>query len=399
MSRTRFFVSFALLLLVYGAPDLASACGSLASPSEVDFDATVDAQRAFVRIGPDRMATHLQISARNAGEEFAWVLPVPEGADLAVGNPDLFDELRGETRPELTVEVSFSNDSEGCGFGSTGSAGASEAEPKSVGAVEHVEGGRIGDYTYDIIDSSEADAATRWLEDHGYAVGETLDSQLGRYLNRGMNIAAIQLAGQAREVQAPDPLVVRTSAPEDGEIRYPLALSRASAPETTSLVMYVMASGRYRLGLDAETNYQDILRTLAAQELRVGLEPDYTAAVDAQVDQGPVWLTEYAHPFQEVTCIRHGDGCPPAITEQLDGDWADGGPYLTRLFARIPRADLRDLTVRPDDRDENVRPTRGADFESDEVEDELPDRPDAGGTVDASVMLLVILLLVGRRRR
>lgn len=132
MPRTRFFVSFALLLLVYGAPDLASACGSLTSPSEVDFDATVDAQRAFVRIGPDRMATHLQISARNAGEEFAWVLPVPEGADLGVGDPDLFDELREETRPELTVEVSFSDDSEGCGFGSSGSTSSPTTRPPST---------------------------------------------------------------------------------------------------------------------------------------------------------------------------------------------------------------------------------------------------------------------------
>lgn len=393
----RLSVCIVVVAAVYGLPDLAHACGGLApAETEVETAPTIDAQRAFVRVGDEKMRTHLQMSARRAGDDFAWVLPVAAGSDLEVGDPELFEALREETSPEVEVTVQFTgSESEGCGFGSSPQGTASEGPGQSTGPVEHVEGGRIGDYTYDIIDSTDTQAATQWLEDNGYAVDETLDEQLGRYLDRGMHIAAVQLTGGADEVQTPDPLVVESAPPADGRFGYPLALSRASAPERTSLVLYVLAAGRYRLALDGQTNYREVGQWLGRQQIRTDRSPDYTAAVDAAGDGGPVWLTEYARSLDDSDCYR-GANCPSAIDDQLSGSWGEGGPFLTRLFARFPRADLQDLTVRPTDHDRTVNPNHRARY----TDEQLPElMPDAGRSVDASVILLALFMLVGRRRR
>lgn len=327
--NTPALLAFSLVVTALAAPTLApapaSACGAF-FPSVTASNAAIDAQRALFVWRDKTVDMHLQLVAATDGGDFAWILPVPDQPTLALGDAAIFDALDAIATP--TIEIVRDSGGGGGGFCGSDAAGGDLGQPR--GGVQHFGGGTLGDYTWDLIAGQTAEAVEAWLTDNDYAVPDGFADVAEAYTS--MRFLAVRLSADAGD-DALDltPLVVTVERPADGRLVFPLGFSRMSAPATTPLVLYTLADKRYRVANAASVE----VATVGA-ELRALAEDDLSATYDDAVDGltaaagGRMVVTEFAGAVE---------------VADLLGLAADEAPYLTRLYARVGRADLDDLVI------------------------------------------------------
>lgn len=356
------FASALALSLVLAAP-AARPCGAFI-PDSVTSNVAVDAQRALLVLHERTVDMHLQLTADTDGSSFAWVLPVPGVPTLALGDPAVFDALDELTTPRITAPAASSS---GGGFcGSADDAGGLRGD---TGGVQHFGGGALGDYSWDIVGGTDAAAVAAWLTDHGYVLPDGFDTIVSAY--DGMNFLAVRLDPEARAEGLPlAPLVVTVERPGDSRLLFPLGVSRLSANAITPVIIYTLADQRYRVANAASAELGAVGGELRA---RLGAHEsfDYEAAVDAMTARGGgrLVITEHAQ--------EHDPADVPAALAAVMGEDAR---YVTRLFARVPRAALEDLVIT-------------FAFEGGDVDSTLV--VDAGGGGAANLAWAFIGLLVG----
>lgn len=329
----RIFVALAALLgaaaaIGANAPP-AEACGGV-FPTVVSQELGVDAQRALMVVHRLEMDVHVQLAATHGGEDFAWVIPVPDVPTLSIGDDAIFDALEAETRPSVTLARGDSGGGSLCG-----DAAGVDAGSNGISGVTRFSGGTVGDYTYDVIGGDSANAILKWLDDNGYVVPDDAEPILQGYADLHMRFVAVRLTAAGDRADDLAPLVMRLPTPGGRRFRYPLDILSIGAAARNPVVVWVLADKRYRV-----SNYGSIDVDTVATELRArddaGEEPDYGAAIDDLTDAGGgrLFVTEYAAPLDATQL-------PPALAALVD----DEAFYLTRLHARIPRAALGDAIV------------------------------------------------------
>lgn len=320
----------------------ARPCGAFFA-TEVDQNLALDAQRALMVVGEDRIDLHLQLVADPGGADFSWVLPVPKSPDLALGDAAIFDALEAATRPTVTIVGGSSSGGGFCGSAADAKGGLG---PNGQG-VTHFGGGTLGDYTYDIVGGGDGAALEAWLTDKGYRVPEELDQAISPYLAASVFVA-VRLSASAERMDL-RPLVVSYTRPFGASLGYAFAIGKLSTPTSAPFVLWVLADKRYRIA-----NYGSIEVSRVGQAMRDrGL--DYAGAVSALTSEatGRLAIVEFAHDISDHTTLVSalGDAVGP------------GTSYLTRLYGDIPRDAMEDLVltfaVDAPDVDHEVEVSRG----------------------------------------
>ena len=186
----------------------------------------------------------LQTSYRGPAEDFAWIVPVP-GLPPAGGvfapDPWFIDMAFTLTQVHSTTDLRMQAQQTGPGFAG-GLAHEGVAGGGTLGRVTLHRRMVAGDYDAAVLSASDEQALRQWLAAGGYAVSEVAADAFAHYISRGWYFVALKVRpGVARarmlltDVQ---PIAIRFPTER---LTYPLYISRASAPERTSLSLIVLA--------------------------------------------------------------------------------------------------------------------------------------------------------------
>ncbi|MFI6102708.1 DUF2330 domain-containing protein [Streptomyces sp. NPDC051310] len=217
-------------------PDRASRIGVQRETSVVHWDARSRTEQIVMRF-----------SVRGTAREAAWIMPVPGRADVELGDPYLFEELRELTAPEHRTRHYFwprSGDWPFGGGGDSAAAPAPGAAPDAAAPPVGVVGReRLGDFDVARLTATDPDALRDWLDDNGFELPERLSGELRPYVEQKWEYVAVRLAPEERGAAlygTLDPLRITFTSERPV---YPMRLSRlATTPQ--SLGLYVLSEHR-----------------------------------------------------------------------------------------------------------------------------------------------------------
>jgi hypothetical protein len=354
-------------------PTIAAACGMLAEPQLVsNGPAEFAAQTVLVHRRADAVQTHVRLTVAPGAEQFSWILPTPAGATLALGDNALFDALQVFAAPRVFI----TRDSSGGGGCSDASRGADDGA-----GIDRVVVGQLGEYDYAIISSGDAAAVAAWLSDNDYQVPSGAAEALQPYADAGLDFIGVKLARITEGgTDRLTPLVI--SSPDDSTALpvYPLGLSAVSTGRVLPVVVYVIGPRRARVEGVAERTVVDVADALGASAFYT-----YPDAVDGlTAEQGEALFVT------EAVIEDWGDAAPAPLNTLYEE-----GAILTRLHARLAPEQVTDLRLgwHPEGR-ALVSPVQNRFIGS--TNDGCRA---AGGAQGVSVLLMLALLGVLRRRR
>jgi hypothetical protein len=183
----------------------------------------------------------MSFNVAGSSDKAAWVMPVPSGADVSLGDTEVFDELGRLTAPRVEYRDSWLPTFT---WLSAGAASTPETAGSPPGASVNVLGRqRIGPFDVTRLASDDAVALAKWLADKGFPHPHGLDDNLAPYIADRWQIVAIQLApAEQGESLTGDLQPLRLSFRSDTVV-YPMRLSRsATTPQTVDL--YIVAGHR-----------------------------------------------------------------------------------------------------------------------------------------------------------
>jgi hypothetical protein len=357
------------LMLALVSPAL--PCGMF-FPSTLESPSSMNAQHVLLVWKEATIDMHVQVVASGGAESFAWVLPVAENPQVALGSNDVFADLQTYTAPLIHFpEPSPSGGGGGCG--AVDAAGANFKAGGDLQGVLSLATGELGNYSYDVVKASSADEMIQWLTAEGYAIPEGSAAALTPYVSAGMAFLWARLKPDTTEEEllSLDPLVLTVPRPVNSQLMFPLALSASSGDKTMETKIFTLAEKRYRASNYGSTE----LQTFANFVLQEGWF-DYNEALDELTRQsaGKLMLTEFAKD------LRTQSDVPDSISALM----GDQSFYLTRLHARTPVENLTDAIL-----------TFAADAA--EVNNEVTASHNTAPAALPAALLLV--LLFGRRRR
>ncbi|GAA2438249.1 DUF2330 domain-containing protein [Streptomyces macrosporus] len=249
--RRRALAVVALLLLAQSVsllrPAYACGCGGM-----VPADGTtigVRDETSVVRWDGRTEEIVMRLTVDGDASEAAWIMPVPDRADVGLGDRELFGELTAVTAPARETRRYFWPRSGDWPLdGEDGvTAGAPEGAAPEVDVVGRE---RLGPFDVARLAATDSGALDAWLRDNGFRLPDRLAAELEPYVERKWEYVAVRLApeedgagdGAPRQALggALDPLRITFAA--DRPV-YPMRLSRA-ARTPQSLRLYVLAPHR-----------------------------------------------------------------------------------------------------------------------------------------------------------
>lgn len=292
----------------------ASACGGCFVPQDQG-GSVVTEHRMALSVSQDQTVLWDQIRYQGDPKEFAWILPVRPGTRVEVGQGEWIGALEAATRPTVVPPpgqaarprtsggVGRSYRGAGCALagcsaeeqsyaaeedGTPSAAGASETEAPLPPPVSVLAEDVAGPYETAIVKSDDPAALTEWLAAHEYKVPEAMGPVLADYVRDGFDFVAIRLRPGAG-VRAMQPVRIVTPG---ADARLPLRMVAAGTGAKVSLLLFVVAEGRYR-----PTSYPEgrvDLSALAWNQAtsRSNLSELTQAALER--GDGRSWITEYA---------------------------------------------------------------------------------------------------------
>lgn len=244
-ARRALVVVCALLLTQLGsliAPAYACGCGAMVPGRQSTMG--VDRETSVVRWDGTTEQIVMRFTVNGNAPEAAWIMPVPNRAEVELGDPDLFGELDDLTAPEYRTRHYFWPRADDWPFASD-DVGASAGAPPGAGAppVGVVGRERLGDFDVARLTATDPGALRTWLETNGFDLPADLATGLRPYVGQKWEYVAVRLAPRERGATLGgtlDPL--RLSFASDRLI-YPMRLSRL-ADQPQSLGLYVLADHR-----------------------------------------------------------------------------------------------------------------------------------------------------------
>lgn len=334
--------SLAFTFIASATADPARPCGAF-FPTRAEQNLAIDAQRALMIVGEDRIDLHLQLAADSGDADFAWVVPVPKAPELALGDAAIFDALEAATRP--TVTFTGGSDSGGgfCGSAADAKGGLGRNDQ----GIDHFGGGTLGGYTYDIVGGGDGEALETWLTEKGYRVPDSFDEAIAPYLSASVFVA-VRLTARAETADL-QPLVISYARPFGASLGYAFAIGRLSTPSSAPFVLWVLADKRYRIANYGAVEVDRVASTMRDRAL------DYAGAVSALTNEagGRLAIVEFARDIS----------ADSALVSALGDAVGDSTRYLTRLYGDIPKDAMEDLVltfaVDAPDVDNEVEVSRG----------------------------------------
>jgi len=306
--RITCLTAFALLTTV-AAPRVAEACGGCfhepePNPSE---STVVTGHRMVLSVSQQQTVLWDQITYAGNPEEFAWVLPVKEGARLEVGSDAFIDVLAAATNTTIgqpTVVCNsgggdFVGGDDGGGFGcgcsaddsagtfDEGGGGRYEEPPPDVNVVSQ---GTVGPYETVTLSTEVPGALDDWMDAHGYNVPEEIQPIIDDYVAEGFDFIALRLIpGNAVSQMQP----VRVITPGAG-FTLPLRMVAAGTGMSTAISLFVIGEGRYE-AMNFANTIVDPADTVWDFDTSSSNYSELRAEALAAND-GLTWLTSFARP-------------------------------------------------------------------------------------------------------
>ncbi len=217
------------------APAQACACGALVTDSA----ANINAETAFVVMADGReridMVMHLDGEASTA----AWIMPLPPGGKVSLGDKDVFDRLKQLTTPRPRHVLQFLPDFRGGGPRS----GTDNSKAGAAPGVQVVDVQTVGPFEVTTLQGTSAAAVNDWLETNGFPTRHEVEPTFQEYLDAGWQITATRLTPGDDSAALSNGLdSLRMEFPTTEPI-YPIKLSR-HAQTRQGVRLFVLADHR-----------------------------------------------------------------------------------------------------------------------------------------------------------
>ncbi|HEX8796731.1 MAG TPA: DUF2330 domain-containing protein [Polyangiaceae bacterium] len=300
--RARFFLGSSILAALAAATALlparpARACGGCfhPPPPPMQVATVITGHRMAFSISPQQSVLWDQIEYSGSPSDFAWVLPVHQGAQLQLSHDEFFAALDALTTPVITGPTpECGSSSNGPGFGCSSSSNASGASPADFGGsgggsgVQVINQGVVGPYDTVTLRSTNPNALYDWLVANKYDVPASTRPIIDAYVAEKFDFIALRLA-PGEGVQAMQPVRVVTPG---ASLSLPLRMVAAGAGANVGITLWVISDGRYEM-----QNFPN--GTVDASKLVWEHAQNLSnySALAAQVMQGSggrTWLTEFA---------------------------------------------------------------------------------------------------------
>ncbi|MBK6695568.1 MAG: DUF2330 domain-containing protein [Myxococcales bacterium] len=375
----------------------ARACGGCFHAATDTSTSFVTDHRMVLSVSTTQSVLWDQVKYTGDPSEFAWVLPVREGAQVELAQDAWIETLDVATRPSVKgpdVSCGGGGGGGGCGLSmsSMDTAASGAAAPNGDGnftsgaGVEVVSQKVIGPYESVVIRSSRGDAIHLWLRINGFAVPDSIQPILGRYTTEGFDFLALKLRPNAG-TRAMRP--VRVVFP-GASATLPLRMVAAGIGAKVGLTLFVITEGRYRPKNFPEVFVDRDSLAWNFNEKRSNYRELAEAALARGGDRG--WLTEYAgKPFDRATRPTLGPTYQPTV-----GGAALSGPLddvYTAACRRVPEspacAPRPFVTVNPVDAatPDDAGVAQAGDASADASDDAAASPVDGGHAADASTVV------------
>jgi hypothetical protein len=311
-----------MLALVSGVRD-ADACGGCFHPSTESGSSVITDHRMVFKISTTETILWDQVRYAGDPREFAWVLPVREGARVELSRDEWISALDGATRTTVTGPEIFCNAQPsgrggssssssrssgggggggGCGGGASddtwsapasntdesGSSGSSGRSFAGNEQVEVVSQSVIGPYQAVTIRAAQGQGITEWLTTNGFAIPKEVVPVVDAYTRERFDFIALRLKPGAG-VRAMRPVRVVTPG---ADTSMPLRMVTAGVGARVGLTLWVIGEGRYHTANfpDAPIDWSKL--AWRGNENRSNLSELQRVALEANGGRG--WVTEAA---------------------------------------------------------------------------------------------------------
>ena len=293
----------------------AHACGGcFAPPSE---KTVVTDHRMALSISPQQTVLWDQIRYSGDPREFAWVLPVRDGATVELSRDDWFSALDASTQPIVYGPTPRGN--VGCALGGCGSSAeaSGSAAPDPVQVLRQTV---VGPYETVTLRSTDPAALSKWLQGHGYSIPTNVVPVIDAYVKEGFDFIALRLLPDCN-VRSMKPVRIVTPGADP---TLPLRMVAAGVGAYVGLTLYVIGEGRYHPDNfpDAKVDYAQLTWD------RTQSRSNYQELTQAAMAQGGnrAWLTEYANQPQLYATSYYGSSPNPTLFDAYYGLCGAGIP-------------------------------------------------------------------------
>lgn len=261
----------------------AGACGGCFAPRESV--TVVTDHRMALSVSTTQTVLWDQIHYSGDPAEFAWVLPVRQGARVELSRDEWFQALEQTTAP---VVYGPTQNRAGCALGGCSADSTSASTAAGGGGVQVLADKTVGPYETVTLRSTDPNALSSWLLEHGYDIPTSIEPVIADYVAKGFDFIALRLVPGCN-VRSMQPVRIVTPG---ADASLPLRMIGAGAGAKVGLTLYVIGEGRYHTKNfpDAVVDWSQ-LDWIAAEN-----RSNYTELTTAAMGQaeGRAWLTEYA---------------------------------------------------------------------------------------------------------
>lgn len=228
----------------------ACACGAYITTEQ----AVVNGETAVIdyRDGVETIDMKMQVAG--SSHDAAWIMPVPQGTEVSLGDNDRFQRLYDLTKPKEKVVYDFHPLS----FLRMGSDGGAPQGIPTGGGVTVDSVSVIGPFEVSTLSATDPTALNDWLVEHGYTERPDLVPTFTTYLERGWQVLAVKLASPTGAELGGDLDALRMSF-ETGEVVYPILLS-SHATREQDVRLYLIADGKMAVSTEASPHERLELR-------------------------------------------------------------------------------------------------------------------------------------------
>ena len=226
----------AAAMVLVPRPAAACACGAVISNSS----AAVGAEVSMLTWDGSTETIDMELLLSGSASDAAWIMPVPPGTAVSLGDRSVFPKLVTATLPRVEKQYTFWPT-----FGLGGNGAVSGAQRPGGLTVTTSE---VGPFTVSTLSGTDPEAVNAWLSEHGYPTKPALTTTFADYLAQGWSIDAVKLTSPGGTLAGTlDPLrmTFTTSAPV-----YPIRLSNY-ATEVQSVFLYIVAAHRMEITREA----------------------------------------------------------------------------------------------------------------------------------------------------
>jgi hypothetical protein len=265
----------AAAMVLVPRPAAACACGAVISNST----AAVNAETALITWDGTHETIDMVLVLKGQAADAAWIMPVPQGTVVSLGDRAVFGKLVAATAPRVEKQYTFWPS-----FGFEGNSSVSGAQRPGGLSVTTSE---VGPFTVSTLSGTDPEAVNTWLADHGYPTKPALTATFAEYLADGWSIDAVKLTSPGGQLAGSlDPLRMTFAAAAPV---YPIKLSNY-AKVVQPVTLYIAAAHRMEITRQASpgTYVEPIFAgRVAATDL--GLKP---------LDGQDVYLTAFTQTLQ-----------------------------------------------------------------------------------------------------